>query len=85
MPVTLRHGFSRGSEPLIPVTGSVHVAGPRQQEGNYMEMTSHNEFDRHEGRGPVLVDIADIIVSEESVAALQDRQLWMRPQRDVGH
>ncbi|MCG5213379.1 MULTISPECIES: hypothetical protein [Nonomuraea] len=50
-----------------------------------MEMTSHNEFDRHEGRGPVLVDIADIIVSEESVAALQDRQLWMRPQRDVGH
>jgi len=33
----------------------------------------------------VLVDISDIIVSEESVAALQGQQLWMRPERDVGH
>ncbi|MFC4114338.1 hypothetical protein [Nonomuraea zeae] len=59
-----------------------------------METTSYHDSDNHElvdgrsrhgGRAQVLVDISDIIVSEESVSALQGRQLWMRPERDVGH
>jgi len=33
----------------------------------------------------LLVDITDIVVSEESVSALQGNQLWMRPEIDVGH
>ena len=57
-----------------------------------MEMASHNDLahedsgpTRHAGDAQVLVDISDILVSEESVSALQGRQLWMRPERDVGH
>lgn len=40
---------------------------------------------RDEEDSAVLVDISDIIVSEESAAAMQGRQLWMRPEVDVGH
>ncbi|MEU4510573.1 hypothetical protein AB0G05_13835 [Nonomuraea wenchangensis] len=49
-----------------------------------METVSHHDS-TDDGRTAVLVDISDIIVSEESVSALQGRQLWMRPERDVGH
>ncbi|WP_327586784.1 hypothetical protein OHA25_07085 [Nonomuraea sp. NBC_00507] len=44
-----------------------------------METPSRNDSSE------VLVDISDIIVSEESVSASQGRQLWMRPEQDVGH
>lgn len=32
-----------------------------------------------------LVDISDIIVFEDSSSSAQGRQLWMRPEQDVGH
>lgn len=53
-----------------------------------MPNVSHNDSIDESGIGEdakVLVDISDIIVSEESVSVLQGRQLWMRPEKDVGH
>lgn len=44
-----------------------------------------NELYEENATREVLVDISDIVVSEASVSDLQGNQLWMRPEKDVGH